>query len=281
MISLSQVKKVSPSEGEMMDIFAGELAWVKRPANKREYLLIKSREDMMDISEIIKSVESENETELLATLSEHGIDGEAANAVVAISRLGSAFDEIDNDLMAKALGVTVTENTNGDKENDVSKTDLSELPAHIRKAVESAMDENEELKDQVTNLAKAVAQQQDERILEKHRATASELTNLSEDTEDIAKCLKSVFDVDKESGENLLRILRSANEVAKTDGLYESKGSGGNGRRVPSSVEKAEEELESRAAELLKTSDEDMTMATAMERVLLEDKELRNAIYNA
>lgn len=240
---------------------------------------------MDNLLEIIKSVEPDNEDELVSALEDAGIEGDALEAAKAIQRLVKAFDEIDPVVLAKAIGVDPPEEANESTESEdkpLSKSDLEQVPAHLRKSVEAVLEKNEDLSERVDGLASAIAKQEDARRLEFYKSEVSDLTNLNIKTDELAETVKSVADADKEAAERMIEVLRAANEQAQegSGDLYKSVGSPNRGSHTPTSVEEAGEELEKRARELVNKSDNDMTLAQAQEKILRDDPELQRAYFS-
>lgn len=270
MIDVTDFKKWSPKPGEMTGIEPFEVSHVSRPANKRDYLFTKSeKEDTMEnLVSVAKTVELNNEPHLRQTLKSAGVEGDALEAAIMITRLAQAFDEVD---LASALGVEATTTPADEPATEIDKSDL---PDQVRKYMS-------DLEGQVNGLTKAIAEQRDRERISKFRSDLSDLSHLG-DTNKIADLVKSVDDIDEDVATQLVEVLRSANEVAGNGAgdLYKSVGSAGDGASVPSSIDAANEELDRRARDFMSKSEDDITLTKAYEQVLTNDPELRARLYS-
>ena len=164
----------SPFTGFMFDVKPTRVSLVKRPANKRKFLVTKSQEEeKMDFSEIIQIIqktEADNEEALVEVLQSAEKDEGTIQAAVSIYRTLSAFaDSLDGDdlvAIGKALSPKVTEEVEEVVEEAVEKEETEEV-------VEKA-DESEEVTEEV------------EETVEKTEEETEEVTE-TEETEEVHK----------------------------------------------------------------------------------------------
>lgn len=101
----------SPIEGYMFEIRPTRVSLVKRPANRRKFLVTKSEERIVmdEIIQIITETEASNEEALVETLKSQGKDDGTIQAVLALARTVSAFSdsisEEDFSTLMKSVGL--------------------------------------------------------------------------------------------------------------------------------------------------------------------------------
>lgn len=288
MIDLTGIKKFSASEGYLYDADPLEVSLVKRPANKREYLLTKTRKtrDMDELLKAIKSVEADNEAELEKAL--EGLSDDAVAAAKAIARIQHAYsEEVDSEVLAKALGIELEKATevepSADDKDVLSKSELEAMDPALRSKVESVLEKSQKLEERVDGVTETLAKAAEERKTAEIRKQVDGFTHLGAEIDDITSIVKSVSDhAGDEAAEKVVEMLKSANEVASkgADDLYTTKGSGGHGGGSASSAVEAYDEIEKRAREAVRKSDGDLTLSQAMRQVMDEDADLARAYRN-
>lgn len=221
----------SPMPGFMFDIETEEVSFVKRPANKRRFLLTKNNGaniTMDELFRIVMETEAANEDALVEALKSRGISDKGVEAVKGILRLASAYaDELDPDTfktIGKSLGYAF--DTSESKEKPViEKTELKDLPAETRGKIEALLKSHEEDREAIETLTKRLDEAEDEKVLTSYVEKCREFTHLNAKAEDLGRMVKVLADADEAQGKTLLETLRAANTVAGNAALLGERGS--------------------------------------------------------
>jgi len=234
----------------MFDVRPKRVSLVKRPANKREFLVTKHQEDspMDEVIQVITETQAENEESLVEALKSADKDAGTTQAAVAVSRILAAFrdsfTESDLDEIAKSLSFkTVEDEVSTEKEEEEVEEEVAEeevveeAPADAEPvAVEAVKDEAEEVVEEpvkevnedLETLKAEVEELKQERALAKYREMVSDLS-LTRTPHEIAPILKAVAEsAGEEALEETLEMLRAASNVAKI--AFEEVGSAAPGR---------------------------------------------------
>lgn len=144
------------------------------------------------------------------------------------------------------------------EEDDV----LKGLPEEVVKRLEAA----EERADRAEEIAKA--ERRERRLADFRKQAEDELDALPGEVDDKAELLEAIEGLDDEQTKALRTMLRSANEVAKSDKLMDEHGVGGGGEE-----DKAIAKISARAKELVEKGDI-ATFEQAFDHVMQTDTEL-------
>lgn len=266
------IDKTSPIQGFMSEIRPSRVSLVKRPANRREYLLIKSEGQQMDeIFRIISETSADNETELAEALKAAGKDEKTIKAVLAVARVFSAYsediDKSDFDAIAKSLGY---ETAKEDESEEITKGDLEKLPEAIRAKVEKLQSDAEATNGRLSEIEKSLSDKDEESKLAEWKTKVSGLDKVAKSADELAKIVKGVADSSgDEAAEALIEALRSASS-GKSDDFTEdgSSAPGDEGNENTYELAKA------KAEEIVKA--EGVTFYQAMKLVKDRHPELAN-----
>lgn len=223
----------SPFPGKLENIRTNRVDFTKKAANKWEFLITKNQEDIpMDerIEEILKNTSAENEEELETELEEAGASEEVISVVKSIARLRSAYaDEVDGEVIAKALDVEFDSGSDSDDDDDepITKSELDKLPEDIRKSVETLKEDRDELQKSVEELRDDLAERDREDRRDTWVEKASGLDNLPQNADEIGERLfKIAENLGDDEAEETLEALRSANEqVSESAEIMKEHGS--------------------------------------------------------
>jgi hypothetical protein len=262
----------SPMQGFMSEIRPSRVSLVKRPANKREYLLIKSEDEMDEIFRIISETEAENETELVEALKAADKDEKTIEAALAVARVFSAYSEDitkpDFEMIAKSLGFETAEKE--DETEEITKSDLEALPEAIRNKVEKLQSESEATNERLTEIEKSLSDQDEVTKLAEWKEKVSDLDNVAKSADELAVIAKGVADSSgDEAAEAFIEALRSANSTKSED--FEEDGSSAPGDE---SNEDAYELAKAKAEKIVEA--ENVTFHKAMQLVAERHPELAN-----
>jgi len=239
----------SPSEGYMFDVRPKRVSLVKRPANKREFLITKNKEDtpMDEVIQVMSETQAENEEALIETLKSADKDAGTVQAAVAVSRILAAFrdslTESDLDEIAKSLAFKVAEEEVTEEAVEVVEEENTEeevAEEDVEKEDEVVLETEEEAEAPVVEEQPAVVNEdlealkaevealKSEKELSHFKDLVADLT-LTKTPDEIAPILKAVADsAGDEALESLLETLRSASNVSKI--AFGEVGSAGPGR---------------------------------------------------
>lgn len=258
----------SPSAGLIRNVKPFKVAFVQRPAHKREFLLTKhnGENEMEELLQIVAETEADNEKDLVSVLEERGLDEKAIKVAKTIARLGSAYsDQIDADVfksVAQSLGFDITEKVEKPIVDGatITKTEVENLPDGLREKVESLVKSQDEMAETVKDLGQIVRDNQDEKLLASYADKAKGLDNIAGTPEELGDLLKSVAEVKgDETATKVLEALTAANAAAEI------------GREVGSSARttgsNAEERLLAKSRELT-DGDSGLTKGQAFDRAM-------------
>lgn len=221
---------MSPEKGYMFAIRPTRVSLVKRPANRREFLVTKSEEELVmdEIIQIIKNTEAENEEVFVEALKSEGKDAGTIQAALSVYRTLSAFRDslTDTDFsnIAKALEVKSVEDIEAEAgeehivpvEKEESKEEVAD---EVADEVEKAEKKAEATEEEVEKGDAASETQDDSRISELEKEiTALKTGNRDKELREMVTGLT----VGK-SEDELLEILKSTDSAGgDVDGLVES-----------------------------------------------------------
>lgn len=146
---------MSPEKGFMFNIRPTRVSLVKRPANRREFLVMKSEEELVmdEIIQIITKTTAENEDDLVAAL--EGKDEGTIQAALSVYRTLSAFrDSLSTDdfgVISKALEVeeVVVEEENIVKDEEKADEAKEEIADETEETVEKTEEKVEDTEEEV------------------------------------------------------------------------------------------------------------------------------------
>lgn len=289
----------SPMEGYMFDVRPTRVSLVKRPANKREFLITKNQEvtPMDEVIQVITETQAENEESLVEALKSAEKDAGTTQAAVAVARVLAAFrdslTESDLDEIAKSLAFKVAEEEVAEEEavaeeeveeEVVEEETVEEAPADAEPAevtaseeavAEEVVDEPKEDKvnEDLSALKAEVEALKAERELSKFKEMVEDLT-LTKTSDEIAPILQSVAkSAGEEALESILELLRAASSVSKI--AFEEVGSAAPGRVYKSD---AWAKIEDVAKQIMK--DEGVAFERAVEFAVERNPELGREYYN-
>lgn len=217
----------SPMQGFMSEIRPSRVSLVKRPANKREYLLIKSEEMTMDeIFRIISETEADNESALVEALKAAEKDEKTIEAALAIARVFDAYSEditkADFDIIQKSLGFEVEKTV--EETEEITKSDLEALPEAVRAKVEKLQSEAESTNERIAEIEKALSEKDEAEVLASWKEKVADLDNVAKSADELAAIAKGVANSSgDEAAEAFIEALRSANSTKSED--FEEDGS--------------------------------------------------------
>lgn len=271
----------SPVEGFMDSIKTKEVSFVKRPANRRDFLITKGVNSMEELLQAVLETEADNESDLRDALKSRGLDESAVEVAAGIARLASAYsDEFDADAfvaIGKAIGFDLDKTEEPKPETVITKTELEAIPAELRGRVEGLIKSNETLGESVEALAKRLDAADEAARLAEYVSKAEGLDHISATADELGQTLKTIADADSGAAEKVLEILRAANtQVEKSDVIGVELGSS----RVSTVGGSVAEEVEQLATELVK-SDSELTLGEARDRVLKSNRELAQRYFDA
>ena len=219
----------SPAEGYMFEIRPTRVSLVRRPANKRKFLVTKSEESnvMDEIIQIITETEASNEEALVETLKSQGKDDGTVQAALALARTLSAFsDSISTDELTelvKAIGLVNDETEEETAEEVTEETVTEEAQEEVTdEAVEA--DKAEEVADEAEEVEESDTSELDElrkRVAElesdNRKAELSGMVDglqVGKTTDELADVLKAVDDAGGDV-EQVVSVFRAADQAIK------------------------------------------------------------------
>lgn len=265
----------SPMEGFMFDIKPREVSLVKRPANKREFLLTKNDgEEMDELLQAVLETQADNEDAVVESLKARGLDDSAIEAAKGVMRLISAYsDKFDGDAfkeIGKAVGFETGEETKGDTKPKITKTEKATLDPETRTKVESLEKAYDAYKSRIDKLEESLAQSESDKRVASFVEKVKDLDGLNSTPENVGTSLKEFADATSdEKADEMLQILRAASAAVKNAELFSEYGSSG----VSVAGQSALEEVD-RQAEAIAKSD-NIDIIRAREKVFNSDKELQ------
>jgi hypothetical protein len=265
-------------EGFMEDIFSKEVSLVKRPANRREFILTKAEETIMEeLLQVVMETEASNEEDLVEALKSQGVEGKSLEATKAIARLFSAYqDDIDAEAfktVAKALDFELESETNPDedgKTQELSKSDLVDIKPELRGKITALLEKQEAMGDRVETLEEALEKAADRELHEQFVTKTEGLDHIPVEQDKLASILKSVHEsAGEEASTTLLEALRSVQETAEESGVFEEIGSAqGDGNND------AWGQIEKKAAAMVEKSDGELSRQKAISRAIEQNPDL-------
>ena len=180
----------SPLKGFMFDVMPTRVSLVKRPANKRSFLVTKSQEetemDFAEIIQIISKTEASDEDALVEALRSAEKDEGTIHAAVSIYRTMSAFaDSLSYDDLAaigKSLEITPVDEIVEEVVEEVEKADdTAEEEVTEEAVVEEVVEKTEEIVEEVVEtevVEEEVSKSEDD---ERITALQAEIASLRED----------------------------------------------------------------------------------------------------
>lgn len=202
----------SPEKGYMFDIRPKRVSLVKRPANRRRFLVTKSEEELVmdEIIQIITKTEAENEEVLVESLKSEGKDEGTIQAALSVYRTLSAFRDSlsDNDFgaIAKALEVK----TEADIEAEAGEENIVKDEEEVEKTEEEDADD----------AAESVEKTEEEVETTEEEVTKDESD--SESNDELAELKKEIALLKASTREKELRAMISGVRIGKSeDELYD------------------------------------------------------------
>lgn len=267
----------------MKDIVSEEVSLVKRPANRREFLVTKGENrNMEELLQAVLETEAQNEADLIKSLEEQDLDEKSIEVAKGIARLASAYsDEFNRDTfaaIAKTLGFELSTEReesadDGGSKPTISKSQLQQMDPDTRSRVESLLKSNEELSDTVSKLAERLDKSEDEKRLAEYVEKASTYTHVNANSEELGEILKSIADQDSDLATKVEELIAAANKQVEKAELFSERGSSRPG------ASDVLTEVDSQARELMK-SDSNLSLGKARDQVLRTNRELA-ARYHA
>jgi hypothetical protein len=203
----------------MSEIRPSRVSLVKRPANKREFLLIKSEDEMDEIFRIISETEADCEATLVEALKAAEKDEKTIEAALAIARVFDAYSEditkADFDVIQKSLGFEVEK---AEETEEITKSDLDALPETVRAKVEKLQSDAEAASSRMSEIEKALSEKAEAERLASWKERVSGLDNVAKSADELAQIVKDVADTSgDEAAEAVIEALRSANSTKSED----------------------------------------------------------------
>jgi len=224
---------MSPEKGYMFAIRPTRVSLVKRPANRRKFLVTKSEEELVmdEIIQIITKTEAENEEALVAALETEGKDAGTIQAALSVYRTLSAFrDSLSDDdfsNIAKALEVKSVEDIEAEAgEDNIVAAEEVEKEESEEEVADEAADEVEKADEEVEATEEEVEKSEaDSETQEDSRITELEAEIRALKADNRQKELRNMvagLTVGK-SEDELFGILKSTDDAGgDVDGLVES-----------------------------------------------------------
>jgi hypothetical protein len=165
---------MSPEKGYMFAIRPTRVSLVKRPANRRKFLVTKSEEELVmdEIIQIITKTEGENEETLIESLKSQDKDEGTIQAALSVYRTLSAFRDSmtpeDFSAIAKALEVKTVEEL-ATEENIVKDVEAEEAEEKVADEDTETVEKTEEVvepAEEVVEKSDANSEAEDSRIAE-------------------------------------------------------------------------------------------------------------------
>jgi len=261
--------------------------------NKKRFPIWKHKErkeEMDDFNEILKSVletELDEEKELDAWVEKAKLDEKAVNAAKAALRILSGFkDVLPKDVLDKLAGLagypapTAKQDEPKDKDKYPSPMakSLEGVPKEVREHFETVLKARDEeltaLKESNETIAKSLKAEKDARELDAwiKKAEADLAHFPGKSTDEIAKSLKALADVDPKLAEEQFTAMKAASDALKESEILKSKGSsfdgGGAADSAWAAIEKAADGM------IEKSGDSTLTRAQAIDLVCKHQPEL-------
>jgi hypothetical protein len=226
-----------------------EVSLVPKAANKRKFLVMKSEEALMGLSNDFKEA-----------LEKAGLSAEDIEGVGEVLAL-LADKKVPTEATAKALGIELTEKPDETKKSD-GKLEMDQLPVEIKSQVEKLFKQNEELTAKAAEVEKQLADERDKREAEEYvRKAEAEYAALPGTAQVNGRLIrvakKAMSDTDYAEFE---KLLKAANEAFVALG----KNTGSSGSNAPTGVSAR---IEALAKELV-AKNEAPTYAQAFDLVM-------------
>lgn len=283
-----------------------EISLVKSPANRKPFATTKS-ENPMPIKDTLVAVlntPAEGEEQFVASLKSAGADDARLEAAVANYRLQRGYADVvkaeDMDLVAKAAYGKKSkkkgnpfgkdDDDDDDDDEDVKKSkksaveltlkaaEVAALPDGIRASIELMMKSNQMLADQVKSLSGTVQELADSRdsavLTAKAQTEFAHIPGMSH--EQVGAMMKSASKAGV--GDDMIKMLKTINEVSKSSGIFRMAGSAGGGNGGGASAQAKVEAL----AESLTLKSADGTPMSKAQKIqhVLEHTSEGKALYH-
>lgn len=238
----------SPFPGLMTDIRPERIDFTVKAANKRDFLITKHNGDntMEELLAIVAETEAENEGELVEALKSANVEDEAIEVAKTIARLSNAYsDELPMDVVAKSLGVELSDNDE-ETEEEITKSDLDKLPDALREKVASLKKTATEYEDRISSLEQAVEKSAREKLLDAYIAKAEKLDKIPGATDEIAERLLTIHEnLGEDAATELYEKFAAANEAVDSSAFGEvGSSNAGGGSDAYDRIEKAAKSIE-------------------------------------
>lgn len=271
---------------ELIDLQPHEVSLVRRAANKRRFLALKSEggNNMNEVMEAMIQAEAENEEGVLSVLKTASIEGAEAEGVLAAYRLLNGNREVVTpELFASltdAMGFAVEKADEGDDDDAKSpdpvlkadgSVDLERVPEEMRPVFEAIQKSQETLRQENETLRERVTKHEDEKRRQEFVEKADDMPYLPapEGTSSLADVLHGIATKAPEEFAALEGVLVASNEMIEKGGLFAVHGRSTIGKTG------AAAELDAKAREMVAKSDSSLSLAKARTLVMEEDSDLQ------
>jgi hypothetical protein len=272
---------------ELVDLQPHEVSLVRRAANKRRFLALKSEggNNMNEVMEAMIQEEAENESDVLAILKTASVEGEEAESVLAAYRLFNGNREVVTpELFASltdAMGFAVEKKDDPSDDDDKladepilkadGSVDLDRVSEEMRPVVEAMFKAQTELREENASLKTRVEKHEEEKRRDEFIGKADELPYVPAPEGDmsLADVMHGIASKAPEEYAALEGVLVASNEMIEKSGLFKS-----HGRPVLGGKTGAEAELDAKARERVAKSTDPISLAKARTLVMAEDSDL-------
>ena len=272
---------------ELVDLQPHEVSLVRRAANKRRFLALKSEggNNMNEVMEAMIQAEAENESAVLDILKTASVEGEEAQSVLAAYRLLNGNREVVTpelfESLTDAMGFAVekAEDTS-DKDDKLvpdpilkadGSVDLDRVSDEMRPVVEAMFKAQTELRDENASLQTRVAKHEEEKRRDEFIQKADELPYVPAPEGDmsLADVMHGIATKAPDEFAALEGVLVASNEMISKGSLFESHGRSVSGGKVGAAAE-----LDSKARDMVAKSTDPLTLAKARTLAMAEDSDL-------
>jgi hypothetical protein len=255
---------------KLEDLWVGEVSFVDRAANRRQFLVLKSHggsqvdpENTGAMLKVALDTKAENEATVSQVLQSHGLEDEAAAAITAAVRILSAYSDAipEEALNALAPSFGVTAMKAGDPNDD--KPDLSDLPPDLRKKIEAVWQSREDEKSRADAIEARLQKMEEKEEAETFvRKARDDFGNLPTDPTKLGPVLKAASAaLSEEQYQEITEVLRAADEMIAQSSIFDEHGKT---TRKPSNTE---DEVMAKARKLM-ADEPDLKQHEAISRVM-------------
>jgi hypothetical protein len=282
----------------LTNVQTAEVSLVRRGANNKRFALTKTKDQTMQISELLKTVldtEAEGEAKLVETLKAQGSDQDSIDVAVANFRIQSGFkDKLSKEQfeeVAKAAGFEVTKAKKADDDEEdegnpfggkkKKKTAKSHVPADMPVEMRKAFDEQaaalETLRKESDEKDARIEKIEKESIRKELVAKcASEFSHVpGMNAEEMGTMLQKAYEVSEDFGKQLEGQWAETSVALKKSSLLQTQGTTHSSHDGSSAMGK----MEALAKEYI-AKDPNMTHDVAIGKVMGDHPELYNEYLN-